>query len=427
MRSTRALLLLCVVLVAYGAAPFPVRSDEPVFEPAPLRRIEVEGLRRTRETVVRDVIALQPGDIVTAAQVEIVEDDIVDTDLFADVSVITRRPPEAPGEVDLLITVREKWTLIPLPFFATDGSSFSGGLVLLESNLLGRNKQLITAAFAGSDGFRGFFAYADPSIRGGSWTGRASAATGDSERTNELPDGSRLRRFTIRRTSVAGGLGYRFSRAFRIDTGLRATTRDVNDFRAGIDDRPPEDGVFLEPNLTFRYDGSRPRGVLRVGPDVQGTSRLVLHGGDPGTDMGWEVTVQAGLSIPVPVPDRSRARLQVSGGVAELSPVDSRELSARDGFRTLPYQTSVADRWGGGAVFYDAPVLNPSWGSIVLTHYWEGGVFDADIHDRQFFGGPGGGFRVYLQEVAIPALGLDVAYNMVDPGVVFSFSLGMQM
>jgi hypothetical protein len=102
-------------------------------------------------------------------------------------------------------------------------------------------------------------------------------------------------------------------------------------------------------------------------------------------------------------------------------------VSARDGFRTLPYQAATADRWVSGAAFYDLPVISADWGALVLSHYWEVGTYETEILSPQPFYGPGGGFRVYIRQVAIPAVGLDVAYNLADPAWVFSFTVGAQM
>jgi hypothetical protein len=120
----------------------------------PVQTITIEGLRKTREPVVRDLIPAAVGDTFTTATVQSVTDALVDSDLFAEV-VVSAIPVEDGAE--LVVTVDEKWTIVPIPFVSTNGSSFDGGLILLESNLFGRNKQLISAGFAGSGGRPRFF------------------------------------------------------------------------------------------------------------------------------------------------------------------------------------------------------------------------------------------------------------------------------
>lgn len=417
-----------------GAHDGAARHGELLFpDPAPLREIRVEGLRRTREQVVLDLVPVRPGELVTARSVVETEEEIIDSNLFAEVAVVPERPRDAPETLDLVVTVREKWTLIPLPFFLTDGSSVSGGFFLIESNLLGRNKQLITALFGGGDGISGFFAYVDPSVLGTPWNWRLSSGLGRNDSDHVLPDGTQVRSYTQQTASFGTGLGYRFTREIRAGAGVRVELRDTEDFDPGLDPAEPAGGTFVEPDVTVQYDGTRPRGVLRLGPEVRSRGRMVFGGDENEStapshrDPGWEVSAQAGYSVPFISAREGRARFLVSGGTGEMSPDDKQGISARDGFRTLPYQRTVADQWASGAAFLEVPVLDRSWGALVLSHYWEGGAFDDSAHDPVFFGGPGGGFRVFLREVAIPAVGLDLAYNLVDPSFVFSFTIGARM
>lgn len=412
-----------VFFVATGT--FAVDADT-WANPVRLRAVEVEGLRRTREQVVLDLIGLESGDLLTDETVRAAEEELIDSEIFADVTITPVRPENAPESVDLLITVREKWTLIPIPFFTTDGNTAGGGIILIESNLLGRNKQLITAAFGGSSGFSGFFAYADPSVFGSPWSGRVSAGTGRTDEVHLLPDGTEIRRYTMQRINAGGGIGYRFTRELRAGADIRVSTREISDFEGNLDATPPPEGTFLEPALSLGYDATRPRGVLRLGPEIEGAARIV-SGGNENTDTGWEVSGNASLAVPFIRAQEGRIRLIVTGGTGQMAPADKRAISARDVFRSLPYQRTVAERWAGTAIFADVPLLRRSWGAFVLSHYWEGGTFDDSSHKQQFYGGPGGGFRIFLREIAIPAVGLDLAYNMFDPGIVFSFALGARM
>lgn len=390
--------------------------------------IQVEGLRRTRDTVILDLLDVRPGDVILAGELsgvmEQILQDILREEIFAGVEL---RLEETEGtgeeqEIILVVEAREKWTLIPLPFFATDGSSFQGGLILLESNLLGRNKQLITAAFARDTGFSGFVAYADPSIRGTRWTWRTSAGTGQAERKHVLPDGTVLRRYTANDTTFGLGGGYRFSRSLQAGVNGRVGFRQVEQFDLSLaDPTMPDTGTRFETGVTMRYDGTERRSALRTGP------LATIQGGVAFPESGATWSIESRGEYSLGVLGRNRLRLLADGGIGTNGVADQTVLSVRDGFRTLPYQNVVAQQWAAGALYADVPFLVFSWGSLVLSHYWEGGVFDAPAHEPVLYGGPGAAFRVLLAEVAIPALGIDVAWNLVDPGVVFSFSIGMQM
>ena len=379
--------------------------------------IHVEGLRRTREAVVLELIDTEPGDSINSTEAEKIEARLVKTGIFASVEV-SLLSPEA-GSTDLLIRVEEKWTLIPIPFFSSDGTEFSGGLILLESNLFGRNKRLISAGFGGTEGVSGFFVYADPSLFGSSWSASVSAAAGTGEVETLTGDETRVRAYSLTQQSAGIGIGYRLSPELRIASRLGFTAWEIADFVAGIDPQAPEEGSYLEPQISVEYDNTRPLDVLLVGPEARLAARWVT------LEEGSEISGRAVWGIPLPA--ESRVRLIGSGGYGSMPVIAESPISSRDGYRTLPYQATRADRYGSAAVFYDLPVLSADWGALVLSHFWEGGLYETEILEAQGFYGPGGGFRVYIRRIALPALGLDIAYNLADSQLVFSFAVGMRM
>ncbi|HKK47486.1 MAG TPA: hypothetical protein VJ932_00220, partial [Alkalispirochaeta sp.] len=306
----------------------------------------------------------------------------------------------------------EKWTLVPIPFFSTDGESYQGGLILIETNLLGFNKQLISAGFLGTDGLRGFVAYGDPSVLGSQWTTGLSAGIGRNEEERELPDGTLLRSYEYDQQRLGATVGYNFTRRFSVSAGIGYERWEL------ISGDPLEDGQFWEPEVSARYDATRPVDVLRVGPSARLRARTVTY------QSGWEVSADAEWAFPVAT--THRVRLTGSGALGDM-PVVAEQVLGGDGYRTLPFQAVSADSWGSISTTYDLPIISGGWGALVLSHFWELGRYTTDNVDPRAFYGPGGGFRVYIRQVAIPALGLDVAYNIPDGGIAFSFSLGAQM
>lgn len=375
-----------------------------------ITEISLEGLRRTREEVVYDLLEVEVGDPVTADLFLTIEETLIGSDLFAAVQVSGRAVTD--DSVEVVIMLDEKWTLIPIPFFSTNGSTYQGGLILIETNLLGRNKQLISAGFFGNDGVRGFVAYADPSIFGSSWSASLSAGTGRNDTERLLPDETLLRSFEYDQQRLGVNLGYNITRRAKIGARLGYERWEI------ISGESLEDVQFLEPSLSVEYDGTRPLDVLRVGPQARVSGRTVTH------HSGWEVAARGEWAFPVAT--THRFRLVGSGAIGEMPTVAERVISG-DGYRTLPFQAVSADTWGSTSAIYDLPLMSADWGALVLSHFWEFGGYTNEEVDPRLFYGPGGGFRVYIRQVAIPALGLDVAYNIPDDGLVFSFSLGAQM
>ncbi len=413
----RGLLASAVVLLALAA---PSAASAEVVVDGTVNQITVEGLRKTREEVVYDLLEVAPGDPVTPDLLQSIEETLLDSNLFATVQV-TARPVTTPGTTEtadeqdareIVILLDEKWTLVPIPFFTTDGESYQGGLIVIETNLLGLNKQLISAGFLGTEGVRGFVAYGDPSVFGSKWTTGLSAGLGRNEEERELPDGTVLRSYEYDQQRLGATVGYNFSRRFSVSGGIGYERWEI------ISGDDLDDGQLWEPELTARYNATRPVDVLRVGPRARLGARTVTY------QSGWEVSADTEWAFPVAT--THRVRLTGSGAVGEMPTVAEAVLSG-DGYRTLPFQAVAADRWGSVSTTYDLPILSAGWGALVLSHFWELGSYTNDDVEPRLFYGPGGGFRVYIRQVAIPALGLDVAYNIPDGGIAFSFSLGAQM
>lgn len=417
--SAPALVVVFIaMLLGSGPGAVAVRAQEPATR---IGDIVIEGLRKTRESVVRNLFNVGPGDPLGAETISEIEAALVDSDLFAEVAVNAQ--PREPGTSDIIIEIDEKWTLIPIPFAASDGSSFSGGLFVIESNLLGLNKQLIGGGFGGTSGFNSFFVYVDPALFQSRWTGNLSAGVGRGEDERETGAGELVRRFSALQRSIGAGIGYRLTDDLEMNARIGVQQWQELDDAAGPagsgGTEIPERGTVFPLELSADWDATRAVDVLRVGPEVGTRVGLVLPDRLP--------TAMLRASLGLSLFDGHRIRLLASGGVGDLPPLLERVVSGRDGYRTLPFGSAAADSYGSGSAIYDLPVIRGGWGALVVSHYWELGARSADSIDQELFYGPGGGFRVYLRQVAIPALGLDVAYNLQGENLVFSFSLGAQM
>jgi len=381
--------------------------------------ISIEGLQRTRERTVLDILPVSVGDEISDTSIELIRNELIDSGIFAEVEVRVDPIPGAPDESELVVILDEKWTLVPVPFFSTNGETSSGGLILIESNLFGRNKQLIAAGTIGTDGFGGFLLFVDPSIRGSRWNVSTNVATGRDDTEALLTDGTLVRRYEFDRNALGIGIGYKVHPDVNVRAGLGLSSIRLIDYEAGLDEREPEDTVFLEPEVRIEYDGTVPLDVLRRGPEAETAFRYVTE------ENGWELRGMARYNFGIA--GYQRLRILAAGGFGDMPTLAETDISSRDGFRTVPYQATRADDWGSGAIAYDLPVLRGGWGALVLSHYWEAGSWDSDAHARQFFYGPGAAFRVYIRQVAIPALGIDYAYNLESSDFVFSLTVGARM
>ena len=74
---------------------------------------------------------------------------------------------------------------------------------------------------------------------------------------------------------------------------------------------------------------------------------------------------------------------------------------------------------------YQRPVWRPSWGTLTVLGFVDAGV-STWAGDRTRWVAPGAGFRVYVRNVALPALGLDLAWSTAGEQVAPSFFIGFR-
>ncbi len=133
--------LLVLLLVARGA-----RATEPC---AP-RGLAVEGARRTRVGVIEELLPRPPPDCYSADEISELERRLWGLEIFDDVAVEAR-------EAELVVRLREKWTLIPNVELSA-GTSLKDSFAqvsVTESNFLGRAQKLALLGYYAQRNFGG--------------------------------------------------------------------------------------------------------------------------------------------------------------------------------------------------------------------------------------------------------------------------------
>lgn len=411
-------LLIVQFLVLNPAAVFPnTRTDEAreLLRPRPPRVAEVEflGLRRTRQHVIERLAGLAPGDVVTEYVIEEVRQRLLTSGLFAEVWIETL-PPTAEAVI-VRITVEEKWTLLALPFFLTSGPDTRGGLFLVESNLFGLNQQLAGAAIIGTTGSNGFIGYVNPNVANSGVRIGLSVVHANNVITTTLPNGTPVRQYRAQRLGATANFSYRFANQVSAGIGGQLFSVDSEAMQGSLD--PLGLHTVYHQILDLGYRRERSDGVLSYGTSISSRLTLSTLAAARSLRLSMEYAVRPWLD--------HRLRLVTDGRVARVPVELEQSLPGRDGFRSLPADSITAAEYAGGAFIWDIPLVRARWGAAVLTTFVEGGIYNGRNVPWQRYWGPGGGLRLYLRQVAIPAVGLDVAYNVETGRATLSFSIGV--
>lgn len=451
--------LLVAALTGLGASLAHADEDTPLSAPdqREVAEVTVEGANKTTSSTVRAFGQVGAGDKVDSDELEKVERRLLATGLFQEARVSTELLPD--GRVRLVLRVKDKASWVVAPTVALSSANTGGGLLYAENNLGGRAKKIAVAAQVSTGESGLYVGYLDPLLFGLPQLKFSLEGQLKSDRVDEYsPDASEdspeiLRRTRLNSASISSELGfilfervraaakYRLSSidakapdpekpvtspAFSTGPALRdATVR----FMVGLDSRQTLHAVTEGLNLEASYEVSSPEvwsdfryrkfGLLyRHGIRFFEECNLVMRGEFVlGKDLPFhQELVMGGNTL------RGFQYRQFRG--------DTRLTFTAEYHFPLFKVKSLAFRGVGfsdtGAIAYrdlpsDGMLFDPS-GRLIRGYLPQTLAQQNPVTVAQ---GVGAGLRLYLNNVVLPLLGVDVAYGVNSGQVRFYLVAGV--
>lgn len=431
----RLFLVVCMLVSSAAAAPGP--------DLRPIVGFRVEGDSKVVPETLGYLMRVEIGDVVTTSDIPELERALVSSDLFKTVLV---RYEDAPGGVVVVGVLRDKHSWIVMPTAYLLSSNWAVGLGYAENNLFGENKKLLLYVQAGE--INSFFigAYVIPSLRGSRMSLRFDTylqrriyneyanPPGD-ERSTEL---ARNSDHLFLNAGAAAGWNHRW--------WLRSEGRIRGAYIRYSDAEVPDDPA--RPIATPSKDG---RDVT-----VQGKLTLDRRNHNRGVSEG----PYAQLTVELPVPALST---YLYAGVSARAFFARRMFGeAQIELRTyanLGYHLPFHDEWTlGGAgdlrgykadqfrgdvralarLEYSVPIARISVVSFRALGFFDSGVIGFHFTDPSvrnylpdqvgrniFRNDVGAGIRVYVSNIVLPLLGLDVGYGLESHSPTLYFQVGL--
>jgi hypothetical protein len=326
---------------------------------------------------------------------------------------------EGPGTT-LVVEAREKWTVFPIPIFSAGSGGISAGLALFDANAFGLNHKIAVTGMWQSEGWLAMAMYAVPpgGPRHFGWS--ATGFFSEGERRYSGAKDETLRRFSTR--SITAG----FFPQYQISASLRAALRvyytDILLQDDEIRINAPDSGarfIQLGPELSVRrtsWDGY----LL----SEEGASVTYHFTQDLSSPAWHSLSFQGVYERPI-VPG---FRVGVRGG-GLFRPDVPALLESGPGeaaVAILPGSFS-ARHYAGLSLGLEKYLYRFSFGAVSLLGAWQMVYSNGPILGDRFDYGVTGSLRFYMSRLAIPAVGLGVAYNIPADYVQFSFSIGMTL
>lgn len=388
---------------------------------AAIARVLYKGNARTRDSAIAELTGIKAGSRLADIDPDKVRQSLLLAGIFSEASLSAEIDEE--GQAIVTVAVREKWTFIPIPSGSYGSGGWSAGLDLLEYNFLGMRKTLVIGGSDSNLGLSGTIAYIDPRLLGKDASLKAYAAYANSEEEAHYMDDSMYASFTSETAKGGLALAYPAEGRFSADIGFIAKYKRIDGAKAEEYGLPAED-LLLIAGVDLMYDGQLLTGYHKSGPTATLT---YLHGFDllglaPYDSFSLQAEIKLGTFWD------GLADFGAVGNYSTRASLPQGTLSG-PGYRTLPQGSSYSADNAALYASFDLPFVRASWAVMTLGAFYEGGLYATGLSGEKvdLFHGPGLGYRLYLHDIALPAVGIDAAYNIPAKDSVFSVSAGVSL
>ncbi|AEF82733.1 hypothetical protein [Leadbettera azotonutricia] len=377
--------------------------------------VSITGLKRTKPHVAQKALKKFIGMEAENLNIDDVKAAVIDTGILdpLEVEVI-----EENNEAILHVTVREKWSIFPIPMIMAGSNGFSFGGFFGDMNAFG----LRDIFFVG-----GMYSKQEWMVTGGymhnprtdylpGW--RLMGMFARQERHDTDQNKNNLRVFDLDSFGGSGGLSYAFFGFLNLSVGLGFEEQILKN-KEEAQNGPIEGGRYLktETNLSIRksnWDGyllSQQSISLgyewTAGLDYDSFHSLSFRG-------IWEKSLLPGF----------RLNFKAGGIWSPDAPVlqESSPFAAQVNILPSGYK---AKNFAGTSLGLEKYIFKFSFGTLSALLSWQAAWSDGSILKNQFDQGIAGGISFYMSKLAIPALTVGGAYNITAHYFQGSFSLGM--
>lgn len=380
--------------------------------------INISGNSRTRASYINFLVTdcLVDEDINSWQQLkqETIEQCILNSRLFAEVKVTAQEPV-----ID--IELKERWSLLPLPYLYSNGDDYVAGLFLMENNLFGTGKKGGAGGMIASKGNSYFLYYLDPAVLFSDWSYSLMVGNHVQAPVLEYND---LEYYSYESEELSYGINV--SREvllpeLRLTFGVKGSEKSYDKVKSypQLDDY---DSVSL--NTEIFYKDTDFKFYFNEGLQVNLNYDVQVHRSDDNLNtknlkftIDWQKQFIRNNAIQLQV------QLQE---ISDASVGDALLLGGGKGFRGVEHLGLWVNRAQSLSLDYQILVKQYGYGSWTLAPFVDITHFDpaVDLPVNSFISGGIGGY-LYLKNITVPGLGMSLGYNNEFDGFFASLSLGM--
>lgn len=385
-----------------------------------LKDIKVNKLQRTQYSTILNIIDLKKGFIVDSSIVEDVEQKLLSAGIFQKEMKISF-DEVSENEAILNIEIHDKWTLIPLPFGIITSDSWVVGGIFIESNLAGLNQALISGIFVNSENITGFTAWNSPNFLKSSYSfGLSGSVNIGSKEHLDITGENELATFKDESISISVRVGNELPLIngikWTIGTGL--TSLKASETTGYLENSKLSD-LFWNNSLNLSWDNLFYSKYFNRGWYYNFRTSI-----SSSTDYIFNPEISLKIYKNSLINEKLLLKLLLNTGWQDNLDFSPIYLGGSEGSRALPSGDIATKYYADSMILFEPVIFTPKWGSITTPLYYEAGMYKSLKLDSNYWHGPGIGFRLYINKVAIPALGADLTWDFKNDQYKFSVSIG---
>lgn len=384
-----------------------------------IKEFSIKGAKKTRHSYIMSQTKTRPGHTLSSFDSHQFVNRLKMKNIFSDIEIIYINDS---GTAVIEIILTEKWTIIPLPMFSSNSRNTVYGLFILESNLLGYGKNLFTGGTWSNSGWSGMLGYIDPSFLNTDFRFNLFLIYKNSIYQNGDMDGRLLSEYKSVEKNARLDLGHGFKNRYYIYITGAYQSQSVDDnYKDSFN--IPESHENFKSGLIFNINTLKYYEHFYYGFLMQ--SDFSEHIPAKGSSKNY-TTSELRIDYSFKVFSFHKISANAFGFYGDIPEIAQRRIGGKPGFRTIPADIIISDKYASGTVSYEFPFLKYRWGAVTLLSFWEQGIFKNYKNTEPFYG-PGAGLFFYLKRIAIPAVGFNYARNLKTGKNEFSVSGGYSM
>jgi outer membrane protein assembly factor BamA len=406
-------MLPCVLLLLFPAFLFAAETGGRITS------VSIIGLKRTKPGAAEKPLKRFIGVDADTLDIDSVKAAVMATGVLEPLSVdIAVLGPKEDSNLELTVTVREKWSVFPLPIVMGGSGGWSFGGFFVDTNALGLTDKFFLGGMYSRESWMVTGGYMHVPLAENAPGWRLMSMFAREERHDTDESNHDLRVFDLDAIRFSAGVSKTYFDTLEAGVDVSFEEMILHDrdeaFRG-----PTEGGRYLGFGAGLSMNQNDWDGYLlsQSGASLDYTYTLGL-----GCDSYHSVSFRGNWDAPLLPGFHFKLR---GGGIwSPGAPVLQESPPQTAGVNILPPDYS-ARHYAGGQAGFEKYIFKFPVGTLSILGFWQMVFSSGSVIGSRFDQGAAAGVSFYLSRIAIPAFAILGTYNVTAGYFQMSFSLGM--